>query len=265
MQRRRIAEEPVSRFAIWARRFGLFALGVALLALVLGRVDLIEVIPTFFTLMSALLFAVVAMLLAFGAFVVIWREGLRGFGHALLAVLISIALIAYPAYLGVRGYTLPPLADITTDTVDPPRFEAIARVRPREANPIVYAGAEAAQMQRQAYPNIVPLQTASTAQELYEAASAAVQRRKWTPIVDRRPQARPAREGHIEAVARTTIMGFRDDVVLRIRAIPGGARLDIRSASRYGTRDFGANARRIRSLIEEIEEAIEPQPTGSTR
>jgi uncharacterized protein (DUF1499 family) len=264
MARRRITEEPVSRFAIWARRLALFALGVALLALILGRVDLIEVIPTFVTLMGALAIALLAILLAIGAFVVIWREGLRGFGHALLAVLIGVALIAYPAYLGVWGYHLPPIADITTDTVDPPRFEAIARVRPREANPIAYAGAETAELQRQAFPNIVPMQTASTPQELHEAASAAVQRRKWSVIVDRRPQA-GRREGHIEAVTRSTIMGFRDDVVLRVRAIPGGARLDIRSASRYGLRDFGANARRILSLMEEIEEAIEPQPAAASR
>jgi uncharacterized protein (DUF1499 family) len=262
MPRRRIAEEPVSRLAVWARRLALFALGVAMLALVLSRVDLIEVIPTFATLMGALVIAGLAILFAAGAFVVIWREGLRGFGHALLAVVIGVALIAYPAYLGVRGYHLPPLADITTDTADPPRFEAIARVRPREANPVAYPGAEAAELQRRAFPNIVPLDTSSTPQELYEAARAAVQRRKWTPIVDRRPQP-GRREGHIEAVTRTTIMGFRDDVVLRVRAVPGGARLDIRSASRYGTRDFGANARRILSLMEEVEEAIEPQPAAS--
>jgi uncharacterized protein (DUF1499 family) len=261
MARRRITEEPISRFAIWARRFALFALGVALLAVVLGRVDLIEAIPTFFTFMGALVFALLAMLLALGAFVVIWRDGLRGFGYALLAVLIGVALIAYPAYLGARGYHLPPLADITTDMSDPPRFEAIARVRPREANPIAYAGPAAVEMQRAAYPNIGPMLTTSTPQELFEAAQAAVQRRKWAVLDERRPQA-GRREGRIEAVTRTTLMGFRDDVVMRIRAIPGGARLDIRSASRYGTRDFGTNAQRIRSLIEEIEESIELQPAS---
>jgi hypothetical protein len=264
MARRRITEEPVSRLAVWARRFALFALGVALLALILGRVDLIEVIPTFFTLMGALAFALLAILLATGAFVVIWREGLRGGGHALLAGVIGVALIAYPAYLAARSYHLPPLVDITTDTADPPRFEAVARVRPREANPIAYPGAEAAEMQRAAYPSIGPMLTTSTPQELYEAAHAAVVRRKWTPLVERRPQA-ARREGHIEAVTRTSLMGFRDDVVLRIRAIPGGARLDIRSASRYGSYDFGTNARRIRSLMEEIEESIELQPETASR
>jgi uncharacterized protein (DUF1499 family) len=55
-------------------------------------------------------------------------------------------------------------------------------------------------------------------------------------------------------------MGFRDDVVIRVRPIAGGARLDIRSASRYGRNDFGANAERVLGLIEDIEEAVAPQP-----
>lgn len=264
MARRRIAEEPITRFALWARRFALFALAVAMLALVLGRLDFIEVIPTFATLAGALVIAAVAILLAIGAFVVIWREGFRGLGYALLAVVIGVALIAYPAYLAVRAYHLPPLADITTDTEEPPRFEAVARVRPREANPIAYPGPEAAALQRLAFPTIAPMLTAATPLEVYEAAFAAVSRRKWRVVDARRPQA-GRREGHIEAVSRTMIMGFRDDVVLRIRAVPGGARLDIRSASRYGTYDFGANAERIISLMEEIEETIEPQPAAASQ
>ena len=51
-------------------------------------------------------------------------------------------------------------------------------------------------------------------------------------------------------------MGFRDDVVIRIRAEPDGARIDARSSSRYGMSDFGTNAARLRSLINDIEDAI---------
>jgi uncharacterized protein (DUF1499 family) len=54
-------------------------------------------------------------------------------------------------------------------------------------------------------------------------------------------------------------MGFRDDVVVRIRVLRGDVRIDIRSASRYGRHDFGMNARRVRNLAEEIEETIAAQ------
>jgi hypothetical protein len=261
MSRRRIAEEPMSRLAVWARRLALFALCVAILSVIIARLDLIEVLPALATFAGAAGIAVVAMLFAFGAFVVIWREGLKGFGHALLAFVIGMALIAYPAYLGTKAYRLPPISDVTTDINDPPRFEAIARLRPREANPVTYAGAEMAELQRATYPTIASLQTASTPAELYDAAYKVVEKRKWR-IVDRQPLRPGRREGRIEAVARSTFMGFRDDVVIRVRPISGGARLDIRSASRYGRHDFGANAQRILGLIEDIEEEAAPQPVA---
>src|SRR5262249_30059588 len=73
----------------------------------------------------------------------------------------------------------------------------------------------------------------------------------------RAPQA-GRREGRIEAVARTPIMGFRDDVVIRVRAETDGVRIDARSASRYGSFDFGTKAARVRGLVDGIENGIPP-------
>ncbi len=148
--------------------------------------------------------------------------------------------------------------DITTDPLDPPRYEALARVRPRDANPVAYAGLYAADQQRRAYPDIGPLTVNATPQATYDAAYAVINKRKWRIVDARAPQA-ARREGRIEAVARTPIMGFRDDVVVRIRADGDGARIDMRSSSRYGSFDFGANAARIRSLMNEIDDAIAQQ------
>jgi uncharacterized protein (DUF1499 family) len=153
---------------------------------------------------------------------------------------------------------LPWIYDITTDPIDPPRYEALARLRPRDANPVTYAGLYAAEQQRTAYPDIGPLGTNATAQAAYDAVLAVVNKRRWRVVDARTPQA-GRREGRIEAVARTPIMGFRDDVVVRIRAEPDGARIDARSSSRYGSFDFGTNAARLRSLINEIEDAIRAQ------
>ena len=77
--------------------------------------------------------------------------------------MIGLALIAYPAYLGIKGYQLPAIYDITTDPIDPPRFDAIARLRPRDANPITYEGLYAAEQQHAAYSDIEPDLTNSTA------------------------------------------------------------------------------------------------------
>jgi Protein of unknown function (DUF1499) len=258
MARRYIPSEPTSRLAIWARRMAGFAFLATFLAVVIVRSGLLENRPALATFGGALSLAVVALVLALAAFVVIWMEGLAGLGAAVTAMVVSLALLAYPAYLGIKAYRLPWIYDITTDPIDPPRYEALARLRVRDANPTTYAGLYAADQQRSAYPDLGPLGTNATAQAAYDAALAVVNKRRWR-VVDARPPQAGRREGRIEAVARTPIMGFRDDVVIRVRAETDGARIDARSSSRYGAFDFGTNAARVRGLMNDIEDAIRAQ------
>jgi uncharacterized protein DUF1499 len=258
MARRYIPSEPTSRLAIWARRMAGFAFLATFLAVIIVRSGLLENRPALATFGGALSLAVVALVLALAAFVVIWMEGLAGLGAAVTAMAVSLALLAYPAYLGIKAYRLPWIYDITTDPIDPPRYEALARLRVRDANPTTYAGLYAADQQRSAYPDVGPLGTNATAQAAYDAALAVVNKRRWR-VVDARPPQAGRREGRIEAVARTPIMGFRDDVVIRVRAETDGARIDARSSSRYGGFDFGTNAARVRGLMNDIEDAIRAQ------
>jgi hypothetical protein len=258
MARRYIPSEPTSRLAIWARRMAGFAFLAAFLAVIIVRSGLLENRPALATFAGALALAVVSLLLALSAFVVIWMEGLAGIGAAVTAMAVSLVLLAYPAYLGIKAYRLPWIYDITTDPIDPPRYEALARLRVRDANPTTYPGLYAADQQRSAYPDVGPLGTNATAQAAYDAALAVVNRRRWRVVDARAPQA-GRREGRIEAVARTPIMGFRDDVVIRVRAETDGARIDARSSSRYGSFDFGTNAVRVRGLMNDIEDAIRAQ------
>jgi uncharacterized protein (DUF1499 family) len=253
MARRRLADEPTSRLAVWARRCAFFALAATVLAIAIVRAGLLEIVPALATFAGALLFAVIGIVLAIGAFVAIWRQGIDGAGYAFAAVAIGLALIAYPAYLGVRAYTLPMINDVTTDPINPPNFDVVARLRPRGT--VEYAGLYAAEQQRVAYPDIETLAVTATPQIAYEEALKVITKRKWRIVVERAPQA-GRRDGQIEAVARTAIMGFRDDVAVRIRPVTDGALIDVRSASRYGRHDLGTNAARIRSLLEDIDEAV---------
>ncbi|HEX2482883.1 MAG TPA: DUF1499 domain-containing protein, partial [Methylomirabilota bacterium] len=59
-------------------------------------------------------------------------------------------------------------------------------------------------------------------------------------------------EGRLEATATTTWFGFKDDVVVRVRAREGGSRVDVRSLSRVGVGDLGANAARVRAFLERL-------------
>ena len=268
MVRRRILEEPVSRLAIWSRRIALFSLIVMLIGVFIVRSGALDVVPAVSTLAGALALAVVAILLALGAGIMIWRDGLGGFRHAVSAVFIGLALIAYPAYLAARAYQLPAIYDVTTDPIDPPQFDVIARLRPRDANPITYEGLYAAELQHAAYSDIEAEQTTATPQEAFDAAVKVITKRRWR-VVNARPPAQglpptrvsnprapqdlAARDGVIEAVARSLVLGFREDVVVRIRGTSDGTRIDARSASRYGRSDFGSNATRVRSLVSDID------------
>jgi uncharacterized protein (DUF1499 family) len=253
---RRIKADPVSRLATWSLRIALFAIAVTLLGIVIVRSGILEIVPSLAAFGGGLLLAAIAIFFALAAFVVIWREGLQGLGQAVSAMFIGLAILAYPAWFAVKAYRLPAIYDITTDPIDPPKFEAVARLRPREANPILYAGLRAAELQRAAYPDVEPLVVAATPQVAYDAAVAVITKLKWR-IVDARAPLSGRRDGRIEAVARTPILGFRDDVALRIRQDPDGARIDIRSTSRYGRHDFGTNAKRIVALSEAIDTAVD--------
>jgi len=249
MARRPFPDEPVSRVAVWSSRLGLFAIAVAALSVIIVRSGLLEIVPALATFGASLVFAGLAILLAFAAFVVIWRQGTGG--------LLGLALLAYPAYLGTRALRLPAIADISTDTSNPPRFDVLARLRPRGRTD--YPGAAAAALQHKAYPYVAPLDLDVPTKVAYDAALALVTKRKWY-VGDTRPPTLARRDGVIEAVARTPIMGFRDDVVIRISPLGQGARVDMRSASRFGDHDLGSNASRIRSLLEDIDDAVASAP-----
>src|SRR5579864_1851790 len=182
MVRRRVIEEPISRLAVWSLRLALFSLAATFIAVIIVRSGALDIVPALSTLAGALVLAVVAMLMALGAGIVIWRQGCGGVRQALFAILIGCALIGYPAYLGVKAYKLPSIYDVTTDPIDPPQFDAIARLRPRDANPIAYQGLYAAELQHAAYPDIDPEETTASPQEAFDVAMKIVVRRKWRVV-----------------------------------------------------------------------------------
>jgi hypothetical protein len=175
-------------------------------------------------------------------------------GRILVALLLDVAILAYPAYLAWQFRKLPPIYDITTDPIDPPRFEALARLRTGDStNPAVYAGLYSAEQQRIAYPEVEAATVEVPPLKAYETTLDLINKRKWL-VVDARPPALPRREGKIEAIARTPIMGFREDIAVRIVPDGPGARIDLRSSSRNVPHDLGSNAARIARLVEDINE-----------
>ena len=143
----------------------------------------------------------------------------------------------------------PRIHDITTDTDNPPQFVALLAVRQKAPNGATYGGAGIAQAQKAAYPDITPAQLETPPDRAFERALDAAQRMGWKIIAADKAQ------GRIEATATTFWLRFKDDVVIRIAAAGSGSRLDVRSMSRVGRSDFGANAKRIRAFLKQLQAA----------
>jgi len=249
--------EPFSGLATWARNLAVFSVIAVAVSILIVRFGFLEMKPALATFFGALGLAGFSILIGLAGFAAIWQNGTRGMARILLAFVIDAVVLAYPAYLAWQYRKLPPIHDITTDPIDPPRFEAMGRLRSGDgANTAVYAGLYSAEQQRQAYPDIEPVELEIPVDRAYAIALQLVNKRKWLVIDERAPQP-PRRIGRIEAVARTPIMGFREDVSIRV--VPDGedSRVDIRSSSRYFESDLGSNAARVAKLIDDINTAAE--------
>jgi hypothetical protein len=249
--------EPVSALATWARRLAVFSLIASLVSIIVIRFGFLDFTPALYTFFGALAIAGLSILVSLGAFAAIWVNGTRGMGRILVALLLDIVILAYPAYLVYQYLKLPRIYDITTDPIDPPKFEALARLRTGDsANPAVYAGLYSAEQQRLAYPEVEAATVEVPLLKAYETTLELINKRKWL-VVDARPPTPQRREAKIEAIARTPIMGFREDIAVRIVPDGPGARIDLRSSSRNVPHDLGSNAARITRLVEDINEITE--------
>lgn len=249
--------EPVSSLATWARNLAVFAVVAVVVSIIIVRFDFLEMKPALATFFGGLAIAALSILFGLAGFAAIWQNGSRGMARILLAFLIDGAILAYPAYQALLYRKLPPIHDITTDPIDPPRFDALSRLRTGDGtNTAVYAGLYSAEQQRQFYPDIEPIELEIPVDRAYAIARQLVIKRKWTVIDEREPQP-PRRMGRIEAVARTPIMGFREDISIRV--VPDGddSRVDIRSASRYFESDLGSNAARVTKFIDDLNTAAD--------
>ena len=249
--------EPVSSLASWARNLAVFAVVAVVVSIIVVRFGFLEPKPAVVTFFGGLAIAVLSILFGLAGFAAIWQNGSRGMGRILIAFLINGAILAYPAYLALQYRKLPAIHDITTDPIDPPRFDALARLRSVDgANTAVYAGLYSAEQQRRFYPDIEPIELEIPVDRAYAIALQLVNKRKWLVIDERSPQP-PRRIGRIEAVARTPIMGFREDVSIRV--VPDGddSRVDIRSSSRYFDSDLGSNAARVTKFIDDLNTAAD--------
>lgn len=171
---------------------------------------------------------------------VVWvRRRSGGAGAVLLGLILSLPVSSLGAAFEIAARTMPPINDISTDPEDPPVFWFTA-------TPSDYP-AQNAEPQRAAYPDVRPLQLPLSVDEAFAAALALVEDLGWEVL-----SADPA-ESQIEAIARSRLFGFEDEVAIRATETDTGTRIDMRSRSRLGQTDRGANARRIEAFLSDLQ------------
>ncbi|NBJ11405.1 DUF1499 domain-containing protein [Microvirga arsenatis] len=249
--RRLIIEEPVSRPAKWSPKLAWFALAVTILAVLLIRFGRIDYQSGFTVLGAGVVIALVAVVLSLMGFIRIWQEGRRGLGSAIRGLILATIVLAYPGFMALKAATLPPISDVSTDTEDPPLFSrSRAALQARDGRVPPDVPPEVREMQRASYVQIAPLTLDIGPDEAFAIVRKAAENLGWQ-VVEAVPPGGRVGLGRLEAVDRSRILKMPYDITVRVRPRVDGTRIDIRSASRFGSHDLGANAAHIRDFLEE--------------
>jgi hypothetical protein len=159
--------------------------------------------------------------------------------------------------------SFPEINDITTDIQSPPAFVNLAVLRGAGTNGTFYKAAQFGPLQKKSYPDIRAFAMSRPVEEAYDMAAETVRRLRFDIVAEETPDRRTARSGRIEAIDRTLVVGFYDDVVLRIEGDQTKSRIDIRSSSRFGQHDLGRNAQRVRHILNELQRTFEQTVPGA--
>jgi uncharacterized protein (DUF1499 family) len=236
--------------ALWSQRTALAFFLLFAITFGLHRFGMIQTPVAMKLFGVAVAGALLAVALGLVSLVTIWREGYTGAGRAVSGVVLATLMLALPLWSLPNLLALPRIHEVTTDLERPPAFQKLAMVRTGEGvNPAAYQRAEST-LQIKAYPDIKPLPVNRPMADTYSAVRDAVKNLDWHVVAEQPPG--DGRSGMIEAVDRSRIFGFTDDIVIRVSGAGRDAKVDVRSSSRHGQHDLGRNAERVRELFTEV-------------
>ncbi len=180
----------------------------------------------------------------------IWRGEFFSYWIApkLFGFLVSVTVLGLTLFWRYKLASHPYIHDITTDTDDPPLFNAILPLRVGAENQSEYGGDKVATQQHAGYPDLHALVLASQPEIVFPLALRVAKEMGWE-IVSAAPESLM-----MEATDSTSWFGFKDDIVIRLRSLSSGTRVDVRSVSRVGKSDLGTNAARISKFLDKLQQ-----------
>lgn len=247
--------ERRSRIAGWSRWLGAFSVPVLAIVTIAHRSGLMPTEQALVLVACAFAFAAAALIFALLAAALIWHDGRLGGHEAAIGAIWAVLALSPVAYLAVEWATYPQVVDVSTDAVEPPLYREAAFLRVGRLNSATPPSAEERARLRTLWPEIVTRRFSVGSDLLFLVTRTLVEEEGWK-VTEMLNPAGDGERGRIEAVARTLVFGFEDDVVVRVLPEPSGSRIDMRSSIRWGSHDFGRNARRIRGFLDELDRRV---------
>jgi len=233
-----------SRLAVWGLRVSVLGLVILALGILGHRFGVIDFRPALLGLAGGAAIGLIGAVVSAVALIISIMSSRSGVRTAIAGLVIGLLVAAPVGQAMIAGSKVPGIHDITTDLDNPPAFDAVVAERAITSNPLDRAEpADLAELQAQAYPDLTTLEIDMQPGKVYEAALETAREMGWEIVASN-----PA-EGMIEATATTRVMNFKDDVAIRVTERGDGAAVDMRSVSRVGISDMGANANRIRTYL----------------
>lgn len=234
-------------FTRWSFKLSLLAVLMAVLAVLGHRLSIIDFQPALLGLaggtVTGLLAIVVGLIGTFKAIKAKESEIASTMAGSTLGFLVVIPVLL----TALTGVGVPRIHDIATDLEHPPEFVVIETLRTPVHNSLDRLKPEnLADLQEKGYPGLGPVWINRSFDQVFEQAVALIKKRGWEVA------AIAVEEGRIEATDTTRIMGFKDDIVIRVQVTGSRTRVDMRSASRVGESDLGVNAARIQHFLDDL-------------
>lgn len=273
-------ERRWSTAALWCQRLAIVCLPYFAMTILLHRFAKISTPQVYWLITFGLVLLVASLSLGVRALMDLWNHGYRGGSATVRGVLLSLLMLlpyVWYAWLAVQH---PPFNDVSTNPISPPAFVEVARLREAGRgdgmSPLTVYDGDYANLLVSAYPKVGSRRYNTGSERIYSAVEALIADRGWQILAVRglpAPEAAAPAEAvvveggnavapgapqdvEVEAVASSRVFGFKSDVAIEIIAEEESTLVDMRSASRFGTHDFGTNAARIEKFLTDLDNAL---------
>ncbi|HFB2047700.1 MAG: DUF1499 domain-containing protein [Hyphomicrobiaceae bacterium] len=251
------------RSGVWTMHLGLFTASITLLTIIFHRTMGLDTLVALNLFILSFVTAGFVFFLGIFTLTKVWKHGKPGGSNALMGMLVAVVLLMWPLIILHISSNYPAINDITTDLSDPPQFVMLHKNRPPGTNSLTYPGEILAAQQREAYKNINSLQFNRSSEEILKLVKLTLLNMNMSVVGVMNVDNTEFDYWQIEAIDRTSFIGFIDDVVVRVKQTNDKSVVDIRSLSRYGKFDLGCNAGRIEKFQQElISKVLSTVPTA---